>query len=167
MDGGEAMTTAPILPFRLRKRVTQIEWTGASECTVDVDHGLIRLEQDRVVIETTRSRRFRKMSALGSVETAYENFPVEQRSIDLCDLVGVSLRVPTWNFWTPPRVVFHVREMRIVDGLPGADAAEFSVPVAYRDRATANAFVVQCQLALAPALSLAARDPRPLPPMSV
>ncbi|MFI5384508.1 MAG: hypothetical protein ACHQ50_00140 [Fimbriimonadales bacterium] len=142
------MTTAPILPFRLRKRNAQYEWTGATQSTVDEDHGLIRLEEKRIVIETTRSRRIRKTSALGSIETTYENFPVEEHAISLDDIVGVSFRVPTWNFWSAPRVVFHVREMRLLEGLPAADAAEFSVPVLYRDRAIANAFVVQCHLAL-------------------
>lgn len=150
------MTTAPILPFRLRKRISQYEWTGATTSTVDEDHGLIRLEEDRIVIETTRSRRIRKMSALGSTETTYENFPVEEHSIALGDITGVTFRVPTWNFWSAPRVVFHVREMRVLEGLPGADAAEFSVPVLYRDRAVANAFVVQCHVALT-----AAKPPLP------
>gem|GEM_PF-6898336 len=39
--------------------------------------------------------------------------------------------------------------MGILEGPPGADAAEFSVPILYRDRAIANAFVVQCHQALA------------------
>lgn len=138
------MSTAPILPFRLRKRLTQYEWTGANESTIDLVHGLIRLEEDRIVIETTLSRRLRKMSALGSMETNYENFPVEVRAIELSSLIGVSFRVPTWNFWTAPRVVFHVMEMGLIEGLPGAGSGEFSVPILYRDRAIANAFVVQC-----------------------
>lgn len=142
------MTTAPILPFRLRKRTYLQEWTGATDTVVDENHGLIRLEENSVVIETTRSRRVQRMSAMGSVKNEYENFPVEQRTIAFSDIVGVSLRVPTWNFWSAPRVVFHVREMKVLEGLPGADAAEFSVPILYRDRALANAFVVQCHVAL-------------------
>lgn len=138
------MTTAPILPFRLRKKITQYEWTGATESVLDEAHGLIRLDEVQIVIETTRCRRIRKMSALGSINTTYENFSAEQRTIPLSDIVGVSLRVPTWNFWSAPRVVFHVREMRVLEGVPGADAAEFSVPVILRDRAIASAFVGQC-----------------------
>ncbi len=142
------MITAPILPFRLRKKITQYEWTGATESTLDEAHGLIRLEEHQLVIESTRCVRIRKMSALGSIKTSYQNYPAEQRCIPLGDIVGISLRVPTWNFWAAPRVVFHVREMRVLEGVPGADAAEFSVPVTMRDRALASAFVGQCQLIL-------------------
>jgi len=142
------MNTDPILPFRTRKRVSRHAWTGAMETVVDDTHGLIRLEQERIVIETTRSRRIVKTSAMGSIDTKYENYPVETQAIDLSMIAGVSLRVPTWNFWSAPRVVFHVREMGVLEGLPGAGAAEFSVAVLYRDKAIANAFVVQCQVAL-------------------
>jgi hypothetical protein len=142
------MTTAPILPFRLRSKSWQHAWTGAHTSTIDTDFGLIRLEEGRIVIEINRSRKVTHMSAMGSVDTKYENFPVEERSIDFSDIDGVSFRVPTWDFWTAPRVVFHVREMRVLEGLPSPGPAEFSVPVSNRDRALANAFVVQCHLAI-------------------
>jgi hypothetical protein len=143
------MTSAPILPFRLVNRNTRSQWTGASETIVDEDHGLVRMEEERLVVQVTRSRKITKASALGSVETTYEHFPLEEHVIAISDLVGVSLRVPTWKFWESPRVVFHVGEMRILEGLPSTGPAEFSFPIASSDKGLANDFVVRCLTALA------------------
>jgi hypothetical protein len=140
--------SAPILPFRIKSNYVQQAWTGARVTTEDVDHGLVRIEDDRIVIQVTRSRKVTTMSALGSTDSAYENLPVEEHVIMFDDMVLVTLRVPTWRFWESPRVVFQVRELRALQGLHSTGPAEFSVPVDGRDRVIANIFVVQCNLAM-------------------
>lgn len=142
------MSAAPILPFRFLSKNVQSSWTGACIVTQDEDHGLVRIEEDRILIQVTRSRKVVNMSAMGSVDSKYDNLPLEEHAIAFSDLSRVSLRVPTWKFWHPIRVVFHVREMRVLEGLPRGGAAEFSVPVSSRDKVLANAFVVQCNLAI-------------------
>jgi hypothetical protein len=143
------MSTAPILPFRLKSWDMRSSWTGATETVTEEDHGLVRLEADRLVVQLTKSRKIRKASAMGSVETVYEQVPLKEFSIALADLQGVSLRVPTWRFWEKPRVVFHVSEMRVLEGLPSTGPAEFSVPITASDKAVANDFVVRCSGVLA------------------
>lgn len=156
------MASAPILPFRLVSRNTKSAWTGATEITLDEDHGLVRMEEDRFVVQVTRSRKVTKASALGSVETAYEHFPVTEHALAFSDVVAVTFRVPTWRFWESPRVVFHVAEMRILDGLPCTGPAEFSVPISSKDKAIANDFVVRCSVALAKQLPpIPASNPLP------
>src|SRR5579871_393049 len=99
MRSRHQLTTAPILPFRLKRRISQHAWTGASTITTEEKHGLLRLESDRVVVQTTCCRKIVKASAMGSVKTEYENLPVEEREVALADINAVTLRVPTWNFW--------------------------------------------------------------------
>lgn len=143
------MSTAPILPFRLKSWNIRSSWTGASETTTEEDHGLVRMETDRLVIQLNKSRKIRKASAMGSVETVYEQAPLTEHVIPLSDVRGVSLRVPTWRFWEKPRVVFHVSEMRAIEGLPSTGPAEFSVPIASSDKAVAIDFVSRCSAVLA------------------
>ena len=146
------MTHSAALPFNLRRSRDVL---GAAEMTTTTErvHGLLRLEDDRLIIQW---RLTRQTQTLGSeIRTDEEMEPVQEVVLPLRVVAGAKVRRPWWLFGTGLRLALTAADLQAFEevagegGLKLAHPAELVFRLRRRDALAAEEFTAELALAKA------------------
>jgi hypothetical protein len=170
IDSTGAPAMMPVLipqaavPFVIRREHGVVRWFEIT-ATVEVSHGLLRLEAGRIVAQWSTARETSRVGSEISVDRQLG--PVQEVALPLAGMAGARVRwrpVP----W-PPRwqLVLRAADLTVFDALAGEarllleHPAELVLDVRRADRAVAREFAADLELTLAErSLQVAERQAR-------
>jgi hypothetical protein len=150
----------PVVPFSVTVNETGFTATQ-SIYYVGVERrvmGMLRLEEERLVVQTTELRKQVRVSDAGYQEVT-ETDDVSERLIPLASVADAHLR-RRWLGW---ELLLTGADLRAFAGLPGAAGLEMRLRVERRHRAAAADLVATLRLQLAELALRRAEAARPLP----
>ena len=140
------------VPFFLKR--SEDAFTSNVTSTRERVHGLLRLEEDRLVVQWRRDRTTEHVGATEmSTDTTYEE--VREVSLPLASVAGARVRRRWWAFWEGPRLVLRSADLRAFDTLAGAEGlrlghpAELELRLRRKDALVAEEFSADLALAVA------------------
>jgi hypothetical protein len=169
------MPRSAALPFSLR-RSSDVIAAGTITSTTETVHGLLRLDEDRLVVQWRVSRKIDFIG--GEIRTDEELKAVREATLPLAAVAGAAVRRPWWGLAASPRLVLTAADLRAFEPLTGPDGlglahpAELVLRLRRGDRLPAEEFAAELALALAQqvlpeggsgAAPLPGRDPAPAP----
>ena len=147
------MTHQAAVPFRLSRG--QDEFTaGSVTSTTEVVHGLLRLDDDRLVVQWRLARRTEHMGAV-SVRSDEELEAVRELVVPLAGLAGAAVRRRWWAPWRGPLLVLRAADLRAFEDLAGEGGlrldhpAELLLGLRRADLLLAEEFAAEVALAVA------------------
>ncbi|HEY0672942.1 MAG TPA: hypothetical protein VGD27_11770 [Longimicrobiales bacterium] len=154
------------LPFTIRRKNEVVTWKDITS-TQETVHGLLRLDEDRIVIQWRTSRAIEHVGS--EIRTDTELEAVREVSLPLSALANAEVRW-SWLRWPPGRyLVLTGADLRAFEALAGADALELKHPaelvmrMGREMKLPALEFASEVRLALADRALKAAEDLQ-LPP---
>lgn len=155
------------LPFTIRRKSEVITWKDITS-TQETVHGLLRLDEDRIVIQWRTSRAIERVGS--GIRTDKELEAVREVTLPLSALANAEVRW-WWLRWPPGRyLVLTGADLRAFEALAGPDAlelkhpAELVVRMGREAKLPALEFASELRLALADRALKAAEDLQ-LPPV--
>ena len=147
------MPHSAALPFFLKKS-GDVYTTTAVTTTSEVTHGLLRLDDERLVVQW---RVARKTEHVGwEIRTDEEVEPVREIVVPLSAVADAAVRGGWWSWITGgPRVVLTATDLVAFEALAGAGGLKLDHPsrlvlrIRYADRLAAEEFGAELALALA------------------
>jgi len=147
------MPHSAVLPFVLRRSKDVIAETGITS-TQETVHGLLALQDDRVVIQW---RVERKVSRIGpEIRLDHEADPVREVVVPTSGLASARIRSTWWRlFGKSSHLVLSASDLRTLEPLAGPDGLALSHPgelivgIRHADREAAREFASELDLALA------------------
>jgi hypothetical protein len=139
------------LPFLLRR---QSDVIGIMEMTTtkETAHGLLRIEEDVLVVQWSTARETQKVGLVMKTDRALD--PVREARIPLAGLAGADIGWQ-WRQWPPgPGLVLRAADLRAFEGLAGEAGlvlehpAELTLGIRRRDRALAREFAADLEMHL-------------------
>ena len=146
------MSRAPALPFFLRRSDDVIGEAGITS-TAETIHGLLRLEQDRLVLQWRLARQVDRVGA--EIRCDHEVEPVREISLPVSGLAGATVRSSWWLWARGSRLVLTAADLRTFEALVGLGRfrldhpAEVVLRIRPRDLGAARNFAADLELALA------------------
>lgn len=164
------MTSSASVPFVVCRENGVVRGFSVM-ATRDVSHGLLRLEEGRLVAQWSTARETSR--AGWEIRVDHEQGPVRELELPLARLAGARVR---WRLlpW-PPRwqLVLRAADLRVFEGLarelqlPLSHPAELVLDLRAADRAVAREFAADLSLALAEeAVRLAEVEERSVPALA-
>jgi len=154
------------LPFLVRRSSDVISGLNVTT-TTDTAHGLVRLEEHRLVVQW---RLHRSTDRVGpEVRTETEVGGVREVAIPLAAVGGALLRRPWWGFGRRLTLVLTATDLRAMDALAGAGGlhlahpGQFEVRIRPSDRDLASEFIADLALAISE-YEMRLADGSPTPP---
>lgn len=150
------------LPFPLRRK-NEVFGMMEITSTTEVSHGLLRIEDDTLVVQWSTARETQQVGMVMKTDRALG--PVREVRIPLAGLAGADLGWQ-WLRWPPgPGLVLRAADLRAFEALAG-DAglvlehpAELTLGIRRRDRSLAREFAADLEMHLADQ-ALKAAEPR-------
>lgn len=146
------MSPSSAIPFVLR-RSSDVIGTTKVTTTKETVHGLLRLEDDRLVVQWRLERR---VDHVGSViRSDSEMEPVQEVVIPLRGVAGARVRTPWWRFGRGGQLVLTAADLLTFEGIAGQKGLNLSHPaelvlgIRRKDRLAAVEFAADLELALA------------------
>jgi hypothetical protein len=132
---------------------TRLFWNDSYDAQITL-HGLVRTEEDGLVLEFRRS------------ENSWGRRPTRDDEIRAVTIPWIEVQSlgyrPWWVIWGA--LVLRTRSLRALEGVPLARGNELTIPVARRNRMAARELAVTVELALADLRLAAVLDAPPTPP---
>ena len=139
------------LPFIITKSTDAYsikEYTSTTETA----HGLLRVDDEHLVIQWRLKRTTDRMGVGYSSEESLE--PIREVSIALTQLASATLRRPWWLIGRGPRLVLTATELRAFEGVAGptglalAHPSQLELQLHRRDADLGREFAVELELAI-------------------
>lgn len=147
------MTHFAAVPFTLKRSSDLLE-ADAFTTTTETAHGLVRLEEGRLVFQWRVALETESMSST-SIETTREIEPVRELVIPLADVGGAAVRQRWWQVLTGPRLVITAADLLAFEKIAGQEGLKLDHPAKLElrlrraDRLAAEEFAAEVSLALA------------------
>jgi hypothetical protein len=161
------------LPFLLRRKTEHVSMTEVMS-TTDTVHGLLRLENDALVIQWSTARETKRVGMGGQIPKAAGLYisigdtgvgttvttdramdPVREVRVPLGQLAGAEVRW-RWRGWVPrPMLVLRASDLRAFEALVANSGAlldhpgEVSLGIRRKDRGLARSFAMDLEVQLA------------------
>jgi len=122
--------------------------------TTETVHGLLRLEEDRLVVQWRLGRRTETVGAT-EVSTDREYETVREVVLPLASVAGARVRRPWWSVFVGPRLVLRAADLQAFDAIAGGEGlrldhpAELVLRLRRKDLLAAEEFTADLALALA------------------
>jgi hypothetical protein len=139
------------LPFFLRRSESVVAEEITS--TQETIHGLLRLEDDRLVLQWRMARTIDRVGS--EIRSDQEFDPVQEVVLSLNTVASASLRSPWWRWGRAARLVLTAADLRAFEPVTGAAGlrldhpAELTVQIRPEDRSVALEFAADLNLAVA------------------
>ncbi|MEJ2204295.1 MAG: hypothetical protein P8170_09310 [Gemmatimonadota bacterium] len=146
------MRRTATLPFTLRRKEEVLGMSSLTTTTETV-HGLLRLDDDQVVLQWRSARKTEHLGA--EIRTDQELDAVREVVLPLSALAGASRRRRFWDWLRGPRFVLTAADLGAFEGVAGKDGlsldhpAELVVRIRRADTLQADEFAAELALALA------------------
>jgi len=152
------------LPFFLKRSNDEFSGTGMTS-TRETVHGLLRLEESKLVIQWRAARRIDVLDS--EMRTEREFDAVQHIEIPLSGLAGATVRQRWWHWFTGPRIVLSASHLAAFEAIAGEAGLGLDHPAVLvlrlrrADRLVAEEFSAELALAIAErTLPEGARIPR-------
>ena len=117
------------VPFRLKRSSDLWDSSGGYTTTTETAHGLVRLEEERLVIQWRREVRTESMAGKsGLYATEEEIEPVKETIIPLHHVAGAMVARPWWRILTGPRLVIAAANLLAFEKIAGAQGLKLKHP---------------------------------------
>ena len=141
------------VPFLL-KRSSDTYGTASVTTTSETVHGLLRLEEDTLVVQWRLARRTDHVGA-AKISSEQEVEPVEEMRVPLSAVAGASVRRGWWSWLVGPRLSLNAADLLAFEELAGENGlkldhpAELVLRLRRSDVLTAEEFCAELALAVA------------------